>query len=194
MARTFVRALLTAALLAAPAAAAAPQSATPKTGEPWLEVASAGGATLIRAGVDIAAPPAVVWGVIHDCAQASRLMRRLKSCKVLEAAPDGRWDVREHIIQPAVLPAVRTVVRSEYDPPRAVRFVQVGGDVKGQSGRWRLEALDGGAATRVVYENRIVLGLPIAEPLFRAAIRGEGPTGLANLRRASLAEMRLAAR
>jgi carbon monoxide dehydrogenase subunit G len=150
------------------------------TGQPWMEVAADGGATVIRAGVDIAAPPEVVWGVIHDCAQAGRLMRKLKSCKVLEAGPG--WDVREHIIKPDILPSVRTVVRSEYDPPRGVRFVQAGGEVS-QQGRWRLEAIAGG--TRATYENRIVLGLPVAEPLFRAAIRAEGPKGLANLRRAA---------
>ncbi len=165
--------------------AVAISAAAPAPGEPWMDVRHDADATLIRAGVDIAAPPEVVWRVIHDCAYASRLMEKLRSCKVLEKG-DG-WDVREHVIKPNILPPVRTVVRSEYDPPRGVRFRQVGGDVKGQQGRWRLEAIPGG--TRATYENRIVLGLPVVEPLFRAAIRAEGPRGLVNLRRTCLIEM-----
>lgn len=154
-------------------------------GEPQVTVELVGRSTRVQGVVDIQAPPDVVWAVIYDCAYAARLMEKLKSCRVLDRDPAGRWDVREHIIQPRIFPQVRMVMRSEYDAPRGVLFRQIEGNVGGQVGRWRLEPLDGGAATRAVYQNDIVLGLPVAGPVFRQALRTETPKGLARLKSTS---------
>ena len=52
---------------------------------------------LIRGVVDIPAPPQAVWAVLVDCDLAPRMVRRLKSCRIVERDPAGGWDVREHI-------------------------------------------------------------------------------------------------
>lgn len=144
-------------------------------------VKPAGEATLLTASVDIAAPPAVVWAVVSDCAYARRMMEKLKTCRVLERDPQGRWDVREQIIQPLILPRVRTVVRNDYDAPKGVVFRQIAGDLRAQEGTWRLEPLDDGRTTHAVYESRIVLGFPVPGAFFREALRSEVEKGLTRL-------------
>jgi uncharacterized membrane protein len=176
-------ALVAAALFAQSTAAIAAPS------QPWVEVVadSRGAAGVVRAGVDIAAPPVAVWRVMIDCAQVPRLMANVKSCRVLQHDPAGRWDVREQISKGSILPGVRTVLRSDYDAPRLVRFHRIDGDFKVLEGEWRLEPLDGGARTRVTYESRMTA--PFAAPgiIVRAVLRHDMPLTLANLRDASVA-------
>jgi uncharacterized membrane protein len=174
--------IVAAVLFAWSTAAAAPN-------QPWVEVVadSRGAAGVVRAGVDIAAPPAAVWRLMIDCAEVPKLMANVKSCKVLQHDPAGRWDVREQISRGSILPGVRTVLRSDYDAPRTVRFHCIDGDFKVLEGEWRLEPFDGGARTRVTYESRMTA--PFAAPgiIVRAVLRHDMPLTLANLRDASVA-------
>ena len=105
-----------------------------------VEVAAdPGGASgLIRGSVEIDAPPEAVWKVVVDCDLAPRMVKRLKSCRILEHDPAGRWDVREHVSRAGILPAVRSVFRSEYDPPHRIRFYREGGQLQVLNGEWRL--------------------------------------------------------
>jgi uncharacterized membrane protein len=152
----------------------------------------------VRASIEIAASPAVVWKVMTDCAAVPRLMVNVRSCRVIDRDPAGRWDVREQITNASLLPAVRTVLRSDYDYPRTVRFHRIDGDFKILEGSWLLEPLDGGAHTRVTYESRMTA--PFAAPGFivRAVLRKDLPRTLGNLRAACEARQgagpRLAAR
>ncbi|MDB5456571.1 MAG: cyclase/dehydrase, partial [Caulobacter sp.] len=126
-------------------------------GEIYLEVKPdpAGHGGQVRAALDIAAPPAVVWKLILDCGKAGRMTPNVKQCKVLSRAPDGRSEVREHLLKwTLLLPMLRSVSRVDYEPYRFVRFQCIGGDIKSCDGEWRLQPLNDGQATRVTYENR----------------------------------------
>jgi len=189
-----LRGLVIAVLLLAPAPARAwePDAAALARlarGRPVVEVRAApgGAAGLIRAAIEIDAAPEVVWSVLVDCALAPRMVANLKSCRVLQADPAGAWDVREHVSRAGLLPSVRSVFRSDYDPPRRLSFHRAGGDLKALEGEWRLIALDDGARTRVIYENLAAMPYPVPGLLARIVLRHDVPQALAALRRESLA-------
>lgn len=140
---------------------------------------------LVHGAVDIDAPPAVVWGAILDCGRAGRMAPGIRSCRITERDPAGRWDVREMTVQWAPLtPVFRTVFRSEFDPGRRIRFRCVAGDVRFCEGLWRLEPL-GRDRTRVVYENRASSPLSAPALVTRAAMRRDVARALKALKRES---------
>src|SRR5690606_34501384 len=159
------------------------------TGKPYVRVASEpGGVGVIRAAIDIDAPPEVVWRVMVDCALAPRMVADLKSCRVLDRDPAGRWDVREHVSRNFPLPQVRSVFRSDYDPPKSVRMKKAGGEMRVLEAEWRLTPVEG--RTLVVYENRVALPFPVPAPFARAALRRAVPKALLALRREAVARRR----
>jgi len=166
--------------LVPPAQAAAIES------PPTVEVRpdSHGASGLVRGQVDIDATPEAVWKILIDCAQVPHLMVGVKFCHVLQRDPGGKWDLREQVTNASLLPGVRTVIRSDYDEPRSVRFHRTDGDFKILEGEWRLEPLDGGVRTRVYYESR--MDAPFAAPnaLVRMVLRADMPKTLSNLRTA----------
>ena len=174
------------ALLSLAAIVGAVAAATPREPPPVVEVNadSKGASGDIRAQVDIAAPPATVWRVLIDCGQVPHLMVGAKSCRVLERDPGGRWDVREQISQGALLPAIRTVLHSDYEAPRAVHFHRIDGDLKVLEGNWRLEPLDAGQHTRVSYDSRVQAPFGIPAFLARTVLRNDMPKTMNNLRNA----------
>ena len=160
-------------------------------GEAWFEVRpdSDGPAGRVRAAEEVAAPPGRVFAVMTDCALAPRMVANLRSCRILERGPAGRWDVREHISKPMLFfPSVRSVFRSDYDPPRGFSYRRTGGDLKVLEGDWRLEPLDGGRRTRVVYEGRAAMPFPVPRAFARAVLRQQVSQALAALKRECLAE------
>ncbi|MET0294554.1 MAG: SRPBCC family protein [Phenylobacterium sp.] len=163
----------------------APALARMQDGRPYVEVAPGadGASGRIRAGIDVEAPRDVVWRVITDCALAPRMVASLRSCKVLEKDPGGRWDVREHVSRPRMLPAVRSVFRSDYDPPGRIVFRKAGGELKMLNGEWRLEPLRGGAATRVLYEQNAAFPYRVPGMVIRMGMRRDVPQALLALRR-----------
>jgi carbon monoxide dehydrogenase subunit G len=148
-----------------------------------------GAAGIVRGRVDIDAPPGVVWAVIRDCRLARRMAPSVQSCKVLSADPEGAWDVREMVVQPPLVPAVRSVFRSEYEPMTRITFRCTEGDIKMCQGEWRLTALQSGG-TRVSYTNRATSPYPIPAQLTRAAMKGDVSRALKALRRESVAATR----
>jgi carbon monoxide dehydrogenase subunit G len=136
----------------------------------------------IKAEVEIAAPPATVWKVLIDCGEVPHLMVGAKSCRVLQHDPGGRWDVREQVSKGALLPGIRTVLRSDYDAPHTVRFHRVDGDLKVLEGSWRLDPLDSGLRTRVSYDSRVAAPFGIPAFLARSVLRGDMPKTMNNLR------------
>ena len=143
------------------------------------------GATgLIEATIDIEAAPSTVWAVMLDCERAKRMSPSLTSCRVLSGTPDGRSDVREHVVQWIwPLPPVRSVFRSDYTPFQQIAFQLVEGDLEYLKGAWTLEPLRQGAATRLSYRARITPGWPVPGPLVRSAIEADVPKTLSALRR-----------
>jgi hypothetical protein len=188
-------ALLAAAAAVGPACAWAPDPQIERTlagGQAWAEVLpDAGGAGLIHAAIDIAAPPRVVWSVMTDCRLASRLVISVTSCKVLQSDPKSRWDIREQVTRGGIFfPALHNVFRSDYQPYSLIRFHRLSGDLKIEEGEWRLEPIDGGAGTRVIYINRVALDIWAPAFLVRAGVKKDTPKVLLNLRRESVAAAR----
>jgi uncharacterized protein YndB with AHSA1/START domain len=181
--RRRLSALWAVALLAVSAGAAA-------ASQPSVQVfAGADGASqVVRGQVDIAAAPAVVWRVITDPALSAKMIVNMRSTRVLQQDPAGRWDVREQVSKGGLLPGVRTVIRSDYTAPSHVTFRAVDGDIKQLDGEWRLSPLDGGRRTHVVYESRVTSPFPAPAAIVRSVLRKDMPRTLANLRDASEAE------
>jgi len=167
---------------AAPALAGEP----PPTVSVKADGDGAGG--MVDASVIIAAPPEAVWAVMTNCSRLAVLMTNVDHCRVMQRDPAGHWDVREQVTKASLLPAARTVLRSDYDEPRLVRFHRIDGDFKVLEGSWRLTPLDGGAHTRVDYVSR--MSSPIAAPgmVVRMVMRGAMAKTLTNLRDACEAD------
>jgi polyketide cyclase/dehydrase/lipid transport protein len=157
-------------------------------GHPYVEVRpdpnGAGG--VVRGVIDIAAPVDVVWKVMTDCELAPKMVANLRSCRVLERDPAGRWDVREFVSRPTVvLPPVRNIFRSDYQPDEKITFHRTGGDLQVFEGEWRVEPHDG--QVRVSYEARI--GAPFSVPgwLARIALRSDVHAALLAFQREAVA-------
>src|ERR1700761_125807 len=138
-----VAALICAGCSAGPAAAVTlPDRAAQQLdrGRPFVDVTPGpdGSSGVILAAIDVAAPQAVVFKVMTDCDLAAKMVAGLKSCRVLDRDPQGRWDVREEISKMTFAPSVRTVYREEFDPPHSMVFHATGGDLQIFEGQWRL--------------------------------------------------------
>ncbi len=164
--------------------------ATLSRGEAHAEVApDPAGATggRVRGVVDIAVSPDRVWAVLTDCASAARMITNLESCAVLSGDQKRGWDVREHVTRKSLFfPRMRIVFRSDYEARRRIRFRLVEGDLRAEEGEWRLQPLNGGAGTRVFYENRLAVDWAIPKALLRAGLRKDTPKALTRLREACL--------
>jgi uncharacterized membrane protein len=165
------------------------EAAALQKGRPYVEVRSDrdGDAGMIRAAIDIAAPPEVVFQVVTDCDLAPKMVTSLKSCRILKRDPAGRWDVREQVSKMTLLPSVRNVFRSDYEQPNHVSFHRVDGDLRVYDGDWWIEPVEGGS--RVTYESRISTPFRVPGPLARWGMRMQVPQALLALRRECLARV-----
>ena len=152
-------------------------------GRPWVEVrADADGYSgQIRAAIDIPASKEAIWAKMLDCNAALRMVANLKSCRILDRDPMGRWDVREQVSSAAFVPSVRNVYRSDYDKPNSIRFQRTGGDMRVFEGSWRLETRPDGV--RVTYEARAAAPFTVPGWIARATLRHDVSTALLALRR-----------
>lgn len=145
--------------------------------------ADAQGRGVVRASVEIAAPPSVVFGVILDCDRAARMSPGVKRCKVVARAPDGS-EVREHTVKWGFfLPAMQSRARLVLRPDREIRFTCIGGDIRACDGYWRLEPIDGGARTRVTYDLWATAPFAVPAGLVSSLMRRTVPQSLVALRR-----------
>jgi len=174
---------LTLGLTSVAAAAPVPASAekTLAAGKAWVTVAPAGEGAFIHGAIDIAAPPAKVWAVLTDCAQAKRIIANLTVCRVVEKGPG--WDVREQVSQGNMfVPTIRNVVRADYTPHSRIVFRKTGGDLKAMQGEWRLEPR--GKGTRVIYVNRVAADIKLPAEVVRQGMKADCGKVLVNLRKA----------
>jgi hypothetical protein len=157
-------------------------------GRPWVEVRQDADSRSgrVRAAIDIPASKEAIWAKMLDCDAAVRMVANLKSCKVLDRDPQGRWDVREQISRAAFLPSVRNVYRSEYDRPNRIDFRRTGGDLEVFEGAWRLESRPDGI--RVTYEARASAPFTVPGWIARATLRHDVPAALLALRREATGE------
>jgi len=152
---------------------------------------SSGRGGQVRAMIDIAAPPQVVWAAILDCERAARMTPSVKRCTVLSRDPSGRTELREHVVKWSfLLPALHSTSRLTLEPYRRIGFRCEAGDIKDCEGQWLLEPLGGGRATRVTYENRATAPFGLPDGVTTMAMRRDVPAALRALRRESVAAAR----
>jgi len=156
-------------------------------GRPYVEVRPGpdGSSGVISAAIDVAAPEAVVWAVMTDCDLAPRMVPKLKSCRILERDPQGRWDIREEVTRATFTPSVRMVYREDFEPTHRMSFHRTGGDLKVFEGQWRLEPH--GDEVRVTYEAHVAAPFAVPGWVARLALRHDVPQALLALRREALA-------
>ena len=146
----------------------------------------AANAAHIRASIDIAASPAIVWAVLTDCARMPSIIPNLESCRVTQNG-GGRWDVQEHVINWSVLfPKLRTVMRNTYDTGRRLMFKRVSGDMRVSEGEWRLEPVSNATATRLSYNAKVAPDFPVPQFMIEQAINTDMPNVLRAIRKASV--------
>jgi len=192
------RALVVAFLLLATPRIAGAQAPTDwlrriESGDVALEAHTdpAGHGGQVRAMIDIAAPPQVVWTTILDCERAARMTPSVKRCTVLSREAGGRVELREHVVKWSfLLPPLHSTSRLTLEPYRSIAFRCEAGDIKDCEGRWLLEPLDAGKATRVTYENRATAPFGLPNGLTTSAMRRDVPAALRALRRESMAAAR----
>lgn len=137
----------------------------------------------VRAAVLIRARPEAVWAVMIDCGQTLLFVPGLRRCRRIDSAPDGRWeDFEQEIRYSWFAPAVRYVLRADYDRPRRIDFHRISGDLKQEEGKWVLTATPDGAATVVEYEMYLDPGFWIPRFLVNRSLRKDLPAALAGLR------------
>jgi hypothetical protein len=182
--------LLAALTAASPAwAAELPEQARAQLdgGRPFVAVSPGadGSSGVILAAIDVAAPQAAVFAVMTDCDLAPKMVANLKSCRILERDPQGRWDIREEVSKRTFAPPVRTVYREDFEPPRSMVFHRTGGDLKLFEGSWTLEPH--GGQVRVTYEARVAAPFAVPGWVARLALRHDVPMALLALRREAIA-------
>ena len=124
-----------------------------------------------------------VWATMVDCDQAPEFVPNLISCEIIEAAEDGAYDIRKHIITYSFIGLrIENIFRSDYKPYSEIAFKLVGGDLERQEGVWSLGASDEGEATLVIYDAYVALGKPVPRFLVRRGMRKDMPKVLLSLR------------
>ncbi|CAN7291043.1 SRPBCC family protein [Caulobacter sp. LjRoot300] len=152
---------------------------------------SSGRGGQVRAMIDIAAPPQMVWAAILDCERAARMTPSVKRCTVLSRDPSGRTELRQHVVKWSfLLPALHSTSRLTLEPYRRIGFRCEAGDIKDCEGQWLLEPLGGGRSTRVTYENRATAPFGLPNGVTTMAMRRDVPAALRALRRESVAAAR----
>ncbi|MFZ0845095.1 MAG: SRPBCC family protein [Pseudolabrys sp.] len=180
---------LMAGLLAAAVIAAGASQA--RAGDPVVSVETdaKANAAHVRASIDIAAPPPIVWAVITDCARSPHIIPNLESCRIIKHDPGGRWDIREHIINWAALfPKLRTVVRTSYEFGHRMLFKRVDGDMRISEGEWRVEPMANAHATRLYYNALVAPSFPVPEFMVERTVHSDLPNVLRAIQTASLSD------
>jgi uncharacterized protein YndB with AHSA1/START domain len=173
-------------LVAASIGVSAARSAS---GDPVVQVETddKANAAHVRASIDIAAAPLVVWKVLTDCARMPQIFPNLESCRIVEKDPEGRWDVRENVIDWAVLmPKLRTVVRNTFEVGRRLTFKRVSGNMRVSDGEWTLERHAHG--TRLSYNALVAPDFPVPQFLIEQAVHNDMPNLLRAIQKASVAD------
>jgi len=173
-------------LVAASIGVSAARSAS---GDPVVQVETddKANAAHVRASIDITAAPLVVWKVLTDCARMPQIFPNLESCRIVEKDPAGQWDVRENVIDWAVLmPKLRTVVRNTFEVGRRLTFKRVSGNMRVSDGEWTLERHAHG--TRLSYNALVAPDFPVPQFLIEQAVHNDMPNLLRAIQKASVAD------
>jgi carbon monoxide dehydrogenase subunit G len=159
-------------------------------GEPTVQIEHdpTADAMRVRGSIDIAAPPAIVWAVLSDCDRAPRVVPNMESCRIVQRDPAGHWDMRETVLNIALLPRIRSLMRNEYESGRRLVFKRIGGDMRISDGEWRIEPIAKGKATRLHYEALFATTMLVPQFLIDQAAARDFPTFFRNIEQESLAD------
>jgi carbon monoxide dehydrogenase subunit G len=152
-------------------------------GEVVMQSALGSSQANVQAAIRVRAVPQVVWNLITRCQSVASFVPGLRRCERLQTAADGSWSIVEHDIRYSILmPMIRSIVRSQYQPPHRVDFTGVGGNVKSESGSWVLDPAADGQATTVEYSISIEPGFFVPRAVVRRSLSKELPVMLTGLR------------
>jgi len=136
-----------------------------------------------RAAVKIDAPAEHVFRTMTDCAQALKFVPHLEACKVLETAPDGSWQLIEHVVDYGwFLPSRRYVFRAQYTPFERIQFTLVRGDFSDSESVWQLVPAGEGDGTIVKYRMAATPRSYVPRWLLEAILRRDLPALMTRLR------------
>jgi hypothetical protein len=125
---------------------------------------------------------------MNDCNKANKLVVTVISCKILQSDPAHGTEVRETVTSGNLLvPTIHNVVRETLQPYSLIRFSKAGGNLTQEEGQWRLIPTDGGAGTRVIYENLVGVDVLAPASFVRVHMRRDCANVMINIRRESLA-------
>jgi hypothetical protein len=135
----------------------------------------------VEAAVVIHAPPESVWRVLHECESAPAYIPGLKRCRHIDGAPDGSWEIIEHVVKYSWwMPAIHSVLRLDYHP-WLIEFHKVSGDLKSEDGMWQVHSAPDGT-TLVEYQVHVEPGFWVPGGIVRSSLRHELPAALLALR------------
>lgn len=144
------------------------------------------GVITILASHKISAPPQIVWSILTDCPGGRRILPHFESCRILSRDPSGKWDLREHVMNPPILPRIRTVARNQFDAPRRLSFKLVEGDLRVSEGTWNL--IPDGKTTRLQYEARVAPAFTVLQFILESAIKRDLTSMMLALEEATLSD------
>jgi uncharacterized membrane protein len=137
----------------------------------------------VRAAVQVRAPAAEIFRILTDCGEALLFVPHLRSCAVLETAPDDSWQVVEqHIDYGWFMPHADYVFRVDYERFHRIRFSNVRGDFRENRGSWEFQPTPDGGATVVTYRVHLVPRFFVPGWMMRATLRRDLPQLLKGLR------------
>ncbi len=139
----------------------------------------------VQAAVKINASPEAIWTVLTDCDHASSFIPGVKRCRRIESAPDDSWEIIEHEAKFSwFMPAITSVIRTEYKRPDRIDFQRISGDLKYEQGDWVLDPAPStdDPATIVEYDLHVDPGFWVPRVLLRHSLRSELPAALTALR------------
>ncbi len=139
----------------------------------------------VQAGIDIAAPPQLVWGFVTDPTRYLHFMNGITRWEVASEQVSGCGARYRTLMRVGSAEVGGLVEIVEHEEPRDLAWTSVTGI--DQRGRWRLRERAGGARTRV--ELRMQYGVAGAGVVGWIAEHVAAPTVRENLRR-SLRELK----
>ncbi len=112
------------------------------------------------------------------------IIPNVESCRVLEKDPAGHWDIRENVVNPALLPRIKTVMRNTLEGGKRFGFKLVSGDMRRSEGEWKLEPA--GTGTRLTYEALVAPNFFAPQFMIVQAVQTDFPNVLLAIQQASV--------
>lgn len=126
----------------------------------------------------VEAPPSVLMGVITDFARYPDFLPGTESATVLVREP-AAWEVRFRI---RVIRELEYVLRLTQPDPLRLDWSLVEGPFRSNEGGWRLEPIDGGAATQATYGLDVQVGMYVPGNIVRSLTERSLPDTLARFK------------